>query len=51
MKKMRVLGIVVPLAVVLLTQCAAGPQRGPENERRAEDRGGGETRVCSNPAT
>lgn len=38
MKKMRVLGILVPLAVVLLTQCATGPQRWPENERRAEDR-------------
>ena len=37
MKKMRLLGI-VPLAVVILTQCATGPQRWPEYERRAEDR-------------
>jgi hypothetical protein len=37
MKKMRLLGI-VPLAVVILAQCAAGPQRWPEYERRAEDR-------------
>lgn len=37
MNKMRLLGI-VPLAVVILAQCAAGPQRWPEYERRAEDR-------------
>jgi hypothetical protein len=37
MKKMRLLGI-VPLAVVILAQCATGPQRWPEYERRAEDR-------------
>lgn len=37
MKKMRLLGI-VPLAVVILAQCAVGPQRWPEYERRAEDR-------------
>jgi hypothetical protein len=37
MKKMRLLGF-VPLVVVLLAQCAAGPQRWPEYERRAEDR-------------
>lgn len=37
MKKMRLLGI-VPLAVILLAQCATGPQRWPEYERRAEDR-------------
>lgn len=37
MKKMRLLGIVA-LAVVILTQCAAGPQRWPDYERRAEDR-------------
>jgi hypothetical protein len=37
MKKMRLLGI-VPLMVVILAQCAAGPQRWPEYESRAEDR-------------
>jgi hypothetical protein len=37
MKTIRLLGI-VPLAAVILAQCAAGPQRWPEYERRAEDR-------------
>jgi hypothetical protein len=37
MKKLRLLGI-VPLALVILAQCAVGPQRWPEYERRAEDR-------------
>jgi hypothetical protein len=37
MKKLRLLGILL-LAVVILAQCATGPQRWPEYERRAEDR-------------
>ncbi len=37
MKNLRWLGV-VPVAVVILAQCAVGPQRWPDYERRAEDR-------------
>lgn len=37
MGNVRLLAI-VPVAVILLAQCAAGPQRWPDYERRAEDR-------------